>query len=186
MMNGTICDSECYSEINILKRKIKYLEQEVNTYKYDYLTGLLTRIDFEKKFKEYVEDHNRFNKPFTLSIVDVNDLHNININSGYDIGDKRIVEVSLFLQETFVHSDIYRIGGDEFAILCRSTSADKTLENISSANLYKHISIGSVRTKDLEIVDISNMFKECDDSLLKDKKMKKVGRLHRNEERLEK
>ena len=69
--------------IMMLRARIETLEEEVIKYKYDYLTGLPVRIDFEPLFENFMHDATIFNKSFVLAIVDVNDLHNINTTDGY-------------------------------------------------------------------------------------------------------
>ena len=97
-----------------LKLKVEKLENLLNIYMHDKLTGLLQRRDFDYKFAELFEK----GEDFFLTLVDINGLHNINRDpeGGYDAGDDLITRVSHKLT-MLCDNVVYRIGGDEFAIL---------------------------------------------------------------------
>jgi GGDEF domain-containing protein len=100
-------------EIEKLKQMIERLEEELYEYKHDHLTGLLMRRDFDKKL-----NYMFFNSvnTFYLSIVDANGLHNINEEKGYIAGDEYIKSIVNKLKRS-TDNTVYRIGGDEFAII---------------------------------------------------------------------
>jgi len=162
-------------EILLLKREIEHLKKEVRKYKYDYLTGLPLRKDFELDLDLHLEDYKRFKKPFILGIVDVNDLHIINRDSGYHMGDATILSVSKCIENTLIHAGIYRIGGDEFAILCRGNSVedfDIMLNNTDTKSLYTHAAVNCSTETDNK----SSIFKEVDNILIQRKKQKKLSK----------
>ena len=51
---------------------------------------------------------------FGLVVFDLNDLKRINDIKGHDAGDKYLKSACKIICETFKHSPIFRIGGDEF------------------------------------------------------------------------
>ncbi len=56
-------------------------------------------------------------KEFAVAICDINDLKRINDTYGHAAGDKFIVDAKNILLETFKESLLFRVGGDEFAII---------------------------------------------------------------------
>lgn len=59
-----------------------------------------------------------------LAIVDLNDLKYINDTYGHDRGNDSIKILCRLICEIFSRSDVYRIGGDEFAIILRGKDPD--------------------------------------------------------------
>ena len=66
-------------------------------------------------------------KEFAIAVFDLNGLKEINDRKGHEMGDRYIIEASEMICECFRHSPVYRIGGDEFAVL---------LENADYLNRY--------------------------------------------------
>lgn len=101
-------------EIELLKQKLAKTEELLTLYRHDKLTGLLMRRDFEYKFSEFFESK----ETFYLTLIDVNGLKSVNSNPelGYEAGDELIVSVSYKICN-FFDNVVYRIGGDEFAVL---------------------------------------------------------------------
>ena len=64
--------------------------------------------------------------PFAIVIFDVNDLKKVNDTSGHQAGDQYILEACKIICEAFKHSPVFRVGGDEFAV-------------IAEGNDYEHI-----------------------------------------------
>jgi len=147
--------TECELEILKLEEKIKKLEKEVIKYKYDRLTGLETRNDFDVSFSKYMLSE----APFYLTLIDINGLKFTNDNYGYQEGDKLIKSVA---QELSKSTDglVYRYGGDEFTIL----SLDKPIIPYSPNKVCYTVSSEDYNSA-------SNMFIECNKKLreLKDK-----------------
>lgn len=90
-------------------QEIIHWKNMVKMYKYDYLTGLKQRHDFESETIQKMLD-----KPFWLAMVDVTGLHEINRIQGYAAGDALIKQVANAVQHTDGLWEVYRIGGDEF------------------------------------------------------------------------
>ena len=96
-----------------LEEKVKYLEEKVKLYRFDFLTGMKQRIDFELEVKD------KFDKGenFVFAMYDVVGLHEVNRKKGFDFGDALIKRVAyhIRIQEGVICS--YRIGGDEFVAI---------------------------------------------------------------------
>ncbi|MDX8479427.1 GGDEF domain-containing protein [Mesorhizobium sp. VK24D] len=86
----------------------------------DGLTGLLHRGSFDADGEAAVAASIRTAKPLSLLIVDVDHFKSINDRFGHAEGDKVLKSVASVLIETLGNADqVFRIGGEEFAILCQ-------------------------------------------------------------------
>ena len=80
----------------------------------DALTGLLNRQAFEQLKAQL----NGASKPLALLLIDVDVFKAINDNYGHETGDLALIRVAKLLEESFrTGDDIFRIGGDEFAVV---------------------------------------------------------------------
>jgi len=163
------------NEVLILKKEIKFLKNELNKYKYDYLTGLPGRIDFEKDFDNFMNDFKLFNKTFILGIIDINNLHKINRIEGYNAGDALILSVSNKLEKILNKSNIYRIGGDEFAVLCRNENEDSFCNKLITNDINNDITFAVISSYDKNM-NKKTLFEMVDDMIIEKKKLSKRGR----------
>lgn len=95
----------------------------------DPLTGALTR-------RRFFLDANKYHA--TLSAVvslDLNNLKILNDQYGHQEGDKALIAVTDIVREyTGAHASLYRIGGDEFMILCYKWTEQEVCKMIDSIN----------------------------------------------------
>lgn len=85
----------------------------------DGLTGLLHRGSFDADGETAVAAGIRTAKPLSLLIVDVDHFKSINDRFGHAEGDRVLKSVATVLIDTVGKEDqVFRIGGEEFAILC--------------------------------------------------------------------
>lgn len=104
----------------------------------DMLTGLPNRAGFLMLFNQKVSSMLRANIESrgvskkclggTVLCLDVQGLHKINDEQGYDKGDEHLRLISIFLKEVTRGSDILaRWGGDEFIIFLVNTTEDQAV-----------------------------------------------------------
>jgi len=99
----------------------------------DELTGLYNRRAFDTRVQEAFNRFTETGETFSLILVDVDKLKEINDSFGHVAGDKVIQKVAQCLEETFRRDDfIARYGGDEFVILIDSLTEDMAEEKISN------------------------------------------------------
>lgn len=143
--------------LNEMKRKKISKKLDFLSY-HDYKTGLFNRI----KYTYYIEN-SKFHEINTIgiAILDINGLNQINNIMGKDFGDKVILDVSNILKKFFRLIDIYRLGGDDFAVICENVKKEDFYKKISSVNKYfidsrEHsVSIGYIwKCKDINIQDL--------------------------------
>ena len=84
----------------------------------DALTGVKSKLAFTETEKELDESINSGKSvPFSVVVCDVNGLKYINDTFGHKAGDEYIRNAAKLICELFVHSPVYRTGGDEFVII---------------------------------------------------------------------
>lgn len=69
--------------------------------------------------------------------IDANGLHEINNRDGHDAGDKMLFTIADLCKKHFVNHSIFRMGGDEFLILCKNVNEKDAMT--ASKNLYNAI-----------------------------------------------
>jgi diguanylate cyclase (GGDEF)-like protein len=92
----------------------------------DALTGVKNRhsyLEAEKKINRLIAEKNQ--PPFALAILDVNDLKKINDTAGHQAGDDCLRQACRIICKTFKHSPVFRIGGDEFAVLSQGEDYER-------------------------------------------------------------
>ena len=95
---------------------------------FDTLTGLYNRAAFEKATKLMTG-----RKAFSVIVLDVNDFKSINDTYGHDYGDIVLKAVAKILRKSLdSHYICYRIGGDEFYIICKETRQDRIAYQLKS------------------------------------------------------
>lgn len=95
--------------------KIRLTTEMANT---DALTGIKNRLAYEKAEEHMNEEIAAGTiSPFSIGVFDLNNLKKTNDKYGHEAGDALICEAAKLICNTFTHSPVYRIGGDEFAII---------------------------------------------------------------------
>lgn len=91
-------------------------------FKFDLTSGIKNRRAFTNKMLQL----NKSKKNTAIVVLDLNDLKKINDSRGHDEGDEIIHKSARILQESFVNvGTAYRIGGDEFCVLCVNSSKEQ-------------------------------------------------------------
>lgn len=103
-----------YWIITSLRKSAEINEKLKVMAKYDALTGVLNRNSYHERIDKLTEN----GVSLTCVFIDVNGLHEINNHLGHQAGDKMLQEIANSMLEFFSDKDVYRIGGDEFVILC--------------------------------------------------------------------
>ncbi len=133
-------------EIGVLADSMKQMESDINDYYANLLAAreevnrmgeiatrdALTGIRNKRAYDEMISDLNKEisirDAVFGIAMADLNYLKTINDDYGHDKGNIAIKKLCHLICITFSHSPVFRIGGDEFAIILRNHD----LENVDT------------------------------------------------------
>jgi diguanylate cyclase (GGDEF)-like protein len=88
----------------------------------DPLTGLLNRKAFERDLATAIAESARTATPMALCFIDVDNFKDVNDRHGHARGDVVLARVASSLRNAKRAGDeLYRVGGDEFALIVRAT-----------------------------------------------------------------
>ncbi|MBQ8821293.1 MAG: GGDEF domain-containing protein [Lachnospiraceae bacterium] len=104
---------------------------------------------------------------------DVLGLKKVNDTMGHQAGDELIVRASGCFKSVFRKTDIYRVGGDEFLVLCKGVEEEAFNSRVSELRrLFPErdvaISLGSLWRK--EVTNIDALIAEADDLMYQEKR----------------
>ncbi len=108
-------------EVKKEKRHLKELNTEKELARRDELTGIKNKTAYNELEKSVQSnmDNGMDYLPFGLVVCDANNLKRINDTEGHVAGDEYIKKSAMLLCDTFVHSPVFRFGGDEFVVFLR-------------------------------------------------------------------
>ena len=111
------------AEIQREKQQLKALKTEKELARRDELTGIKNKTAY-KELEESVQgnmDNGLDYLSFALVVCDANNLKQINDTLGHAAGDGYIKASARLLCDIFVHSPVFRVGGDEFVVFLRGS-----------------------------------------------------------------
>lgn len=130
LRDGRIIRSQCtvlpgggrmltYSDVTDLVQRASRFEQLATT---DSLTGLINRRQFDVVAEAEWNRFQRYQRPLTLLLLDIDCFKQVNDQHGHGIGDQAITHVAAVCTQERRSADVVaRIGGDEFAMLLPET-----------------------------------------------------------------
>ena len=150
----------------------------------DSLTGLrntnsywawITDFDKEIETKEIV---------FGVIVLDINSLKETNDRYGHDVGNKLIVSAAHIISSIFKRSPVFRIGGDEFAVILQNRDLDEMEElfmkfdeecrnksiETEKENIPVSIAKGFARYNSQKDTNFMDVFNRADDAMYDNKR----------------
>ena len=101
---------------------------------HDALTGLPNRRTFESELRRRVAVSKRRDLGFTLAMVDLDHFKDVNDSFGHPEGDAVLRRAGEAIRQVLRGSDrIYRLGGEEFAVLLETTDPDGVADLLDRA-----------------------------------------------------
>ncbi len=121
-------------EIKKLNKQLEYLSS------YDSLTSIFNRRQIIQILENEISRFERFNKSFSILLLDVDHFKNVNDEYGHLFGDKALIELTHLIQKKILRSidNMGRYGGEEFLIILPGT--DKFGGIIASERIRNSIS----------------------------------------------
>ena len=167
-------------------RKEKEYEEHIfaveNKASIDELTGVKNKhayVDVEHKMDAQISQKKK--TAFAVAVFDINGLKQVNDIYGHQAGDKYIKDGCAIICNTFKHSPVFRIGGDEFAVVIQGSD----YKNIDSIMQEFHVS-NLQRKKDGDVViaagaskfdsdeSVARVFERADAQMYENKKALKA------------
>ncbi len=94
----------------------------------DGLTGLGNHRAFQERLAREIKVFEERGTPFSLALMDLDDLKVVNDREGHSAGDEMLVRMARTMRELARETDhLYRTGGDEFAIIMPNTEPDEAI-----------------------------------------------------------
>jgi diguanylate cyclase (GGDEF)-like protein len=118
-----------------MMRDLNEALREASTH--DALTGLANRRLLVEQLKKEVERYSRYQRPFSIAMLDVDHFKVINDQHGHEIGDRALTEIARVMDAAIRDNDLCgRWGGEEFLIVLPETgvtAATQVMERVRSA-----------------------------------------------------
>ena len=135
----------------------------------DVLTGLGNR-------NQYLQEHSgpKTIKNTGIAYISINGLKGVNDTFGYASGDRVLIDCAHKIKETFPTGLAYRVGGDEFIVLCKDISQERFEQYARNFKIYYtnsrdwHAAIGHQWVKQAE--DIRDLRLQAEALMYEDKK----------------
>lgn len=163
---------------DITERVIKEqeLERIAST---DSLTGLLNRMSFDRRLDNEMARRDRYVRPLSLIMLDIDYFKSINDTHGHYVGDDVLVELAQLLSSNLREMDVVaRWGGEEFMVLVPETTRDQAgqlaekLRRLVSKTPFSTVETISASFGVVEIGDetATEIIKRVDNALYKAKR----------------
>jgi diguanylate cyclase (GGDEF)-like protein len=140
---------------------------------HDNLTGVFNRAKFNEIFHTKYESYKRYERAFSIAILDIDFFKKVNDDYGHQIGDEILKSLAKHTLTQIRSTDFFaRWGGEEFVLL---------MDETSSENAYKvceklRVSIETLHHQDLPQITISIGLAQINPSDTKESLFKKADK----------
>lgn len=152
----------------------------------DSMTGVKNKAAYDDMARKLEEQINIGCPQFGIIVFDINGLKKVNDNFGHEYGDKLIIGACRIICQSFKHSPVYRIGGDEFVVIVEHEDLREYRELLKSfeealweagsqSDMEYEISVAygaAVYQSDTDLV-FANVFKRADEAMYENKRKMK-------------
>ncbi len=160
------------------------LEQAQTEAARDALTGIKNKHAYatvEARMDQEIKEHRQ--GPFAVVVLDVNDLKKVNDTAGHQAGDEYIRGACKLVCDTFKRSPVFRVGGDEFAVISQGHDyecMEELLEQVSNHNAEAARTGGIVVACGMSRFGnddcVAKVFERADRNMYENKKALKAGK----------
>ena len=170
-----------------IDEEIRLLNEANEKARKDSLTGVRNKYAYfeeENLLQRHIENGNA--EPFAIAVFDLNELKQTNDTLGHSTGDELIRSACALICETFKHSPVFRIGGDEFTAIMSGQdyeNRDALMRTIRETSMaHKKQKAGVVVASGIALYDsqtdhtVADVFKRADEQMYENKKELKASR----------
>ena len=160
------------------------LEQAQTEAARDALTGIKNKHAYatvEARMDQEIKEHRQ--GPFAVVVLDVNDLKKVNDTAGHQAGDEYIRGACKLVCDTFKRSPVFRVGGDEFAVISQGHDyecMEELIGQVSEHNAEASRTGGIVVACGMSRFDnddcVAKVFERADRNMYENKKALKAGK----------
>ena len=165
------------SQVRQEEEYVKHLAKARIEASVDALTGVKNRHAYlmaEERLNLQIKENQA--PEFAVVILDVNDLKKVNDNDGHNAGDQYLRDACRIVCNTFKHSPVFRVGGDEFAVIAQGddyASIDALVDQVKEHNEEAQRSGGIViacgMAKCGDDTCVATVFERADQSMYENK-----------------
>ena len=150
----------------------------------DALTGVKNKHAF-KEAEERLELQiaEQRSPEFAIVILDVNDLKKVNDTEGHKAGDQFLQDACRIICNTFKHSPVFRVGGDEFAVISQGNDYERIDELVQQMHNHNRkakqtgdIIIACGMAKFENETSAAEVYERADQNMYENKSMLKARR----------
>ena len=157
----------------------------------DSLTGVRNKTAYDREILLVENEIAQGNKSFGLVMIDLNNLKKINDTYGHTQGNIAIKKLCEQICAVFVHSAVFRIGGDEFVVIVKNYACENVAWLVERLNTNLDALADCEELEDWERVgaavgyavfddkiddSMSSVFKRADQAMYRHKRAMKVER----------
>lgn len=169
-----------------LRHRLRKEEELADT---DPLTGAFNCRAFYELVEKEIQRLRRYNHPFTIAYIDLDNFKMVNDRYGHSVGDELLQQIVLIIKTNKRNTDIVaRLGGDEFVIMFLETGLHDSaiavgkivacmLDKMRQAELPVTFSVGVV-TYEVAPNEVNQVIKLADDLMYSVKKKGKNAIAH--------
>ena len=173
-------------EVQSLYTAFRQMTQDINAYIENLInTGVGSKLAYNDMIDELNEEIRNGRAQFGMLMFDVNNLKKLNDTYGHEKGDVVIRNTSKLICDVFVHSPVFRIGGDEFVVVLKGndyTRRDALLDKFDAESAkmkgdpWEQVSAayGYALYEDEDSAE--DVFRKADHVMYERKKATKIGR----------
>jgi len=173
------------ANIDASKRMEEAYQDALDLANKDAMTGVKNKrayVQAETEADERIRSHSQ--EPFAIAVCDLNGLKQVNDTLGHSAGDEFIRSTCSLICDAFSHSPVFRIGGDEFAVLLLNRDYENREELVlrfsETLDARRHMGVRPCAfgiseydpDKDMRVQDV---FERADKRMYEDKERCKKG-----------
>lgn len=119
------------AQLSTARQKANDMQKQAHM---DSLTGIRSRFAYDKEMQQLDKGLAEGVDKFGIAMIDLNYLKKTNDTYGHEAGDAALVSLTRLVCTVFAHSPVFRIGGDEFAVILRSSDLEHIEQLVKEFN----------------------------------------------------